>query len=303
MNIVFQINGGIGKCIAATAVCWAIRRNYPECNLIVISGYPEVFLNNPSVNKNYKFGETLYFYKEFIEGKDFKLFIQDPYAHTSFFREEKHLVQIWCELYGLNYDGEYPQIFLSKREATKYIEGVNVEKPILLMQTNGGADANKKYGWARDLPQCVVKEVIEAFKSTHTIYHVKREDQITYQDTLTVTTDFRRICAIALLSDKRLVIDSFLQHALAALYLPAVACWIVNSPMVYGYELHTNVLANPYTVEPDIRHALFSKFDWTGNEQEFPFNEEEEIFDGKKIIDTLNTYSNKLEMPTEAQKQ
>lgn len=302
MNIVFQINGGIGKCVAATAVCAAIRRNYPECNLIVISGYPEVFLNNPNVQKNYKFGETIYFYKEYIEGKDFKLFIQDPYLHTSFFREEKHLVQIWCELFGLNYNGEYPEIFLSKREATKYIEGINIEKPILLMQTNGGADNNKKYGWARDLPSCVVKNVIEEFKGTHTIFHVKREDQQTYQDTITVTTDFRRICALSLLSDKRLVIDSFLQHTLAALYLPAVACWIVNSPMVYGYELHTNIFANSYTVEPDLRASLFNKFDWTGNELEFPYNDEEEIFDSKKIIDTLYNYKNKIEIQADSAK-
>ena len=28
MNIVFQINGGIGKCIMATAVCEAINKKY-----------------------------------------------------------------------------------------------------------------------------------------------------------------------------------------------------------------------------------------------------------------------------------
>lgn len=296
MNIVFQINGGIGKCIAATAVCSAVKKKYKDSKLIVISGYPEVFLNNPNVHKNLKFGETSYFYKDFIEGKDFKLFIQDPYLQTEFVREEKHLVQIWCELFGIEYGGEYPEIFLSKRESQKYLEGVKFDKPILMMQTNGGADQSKKYGWARDLPSCVITDVINAFKATHTILHVKREDQTTYQDTVTVTTDFRRICALALVSDKRLVIDSFLQHALAALGLPAVACWIVNSPVVYGYELHTNVLANPYTVEPDLRGSMFTKFDWSGNELEFPFNSEQEIFDSAKIIDTLNTYKNKLEI-------
>ena len=104
------------------------------------------------------------------------------------------------------------------------------------------------------------------------------------------------------MSDKRLVIDSFLQHTLAALYLPAVACWIVNSPMVYGYELHTNIFANSYTVEPDLRASLFNKFDWTGNELEFPYNDEEEIFDSKKIIDTLYNYKNKIEIQADSAK-
>jgi hypothetical protein len=296
MNIVFQINGGIGKCIAATAVCSAIKKKYKDGKLIVISGYPEVFLNNPNVHKNYKFGETVYFYKDYIENKDFKVFIQDPYLQTEFFREEKHLVQIWCELYGIEYNGEFPEIYMSKRESQKYLEGVKFDKPILMMQTNGGADPNKKYGWARDIPSCVITDVINAFKGSHTILHVKREDQQTYQDTITVTAEFRRICALALVSDKRLVNDSFLQHALAVLGLPAVACWIVTSPAVYGYGLHTNILANPYTVEPDLRHALYTKFDWSGNELEFPFDSEKEIFDSKLIIDTLNTYKNTLEI-------
>ena len=46
MNIIFQINGGLGKCIMATAVCAAIKKKYPKSNLIVISAYSDVFLNN-----------------------------------------------------------------------------------------------------------------------------------------------------------------------------------------------------------------------------------------------------------------
>lgn len=294
MNIVFQINGGIGKCVAATAVCEAIKKNYPEANLIVVSGYPDVFTNNPNVSKNFRFGEITYFYKEFIEKKDYKLFLQDPYLHTSFFKEDKHLVEIWCEIFGLKYDGEFPKIYLTKREALNYTQGINYNKPILLMQTNGGADPNKKYGWARDIPSCVVEDVIAAFKDTHAILHVKRDDQISYQNTISVTTDFRRICAISMLSERRLVMDSFLQHSLAAFGLPAVACWIANSPTVYGYELHTHLAANEPTFEPDLRNSVFSKFDFTGNEQEFPYNDEKEIFNSDEIIDTLKTYKNSI---------
>jgi hypothetical protein len=47
MNIIFQISGGIGKCVMATAVCEAIKKQYPDSRLIVVSGYADVFLNNP----------------------------------------------------------------------------------------------------------------------------------------------------------------------------------------------------------------------------------------------------------------
>ena len=47
MNIIFQINGGIGKCVLATSVFPGIKETFPDSKLIVMSGYPEVFLNNP----------------------------------------------------------------------------------------------------------------------------------------------------------------------------------------------------------------------------------------------------------------
>ena len=61
-NVIFQINGGIGKCIAATAVCSAIKKKYNEYDLIVLSGYPEVFLNNPNIKKSLAFQNISYFY-------------------------------------------------------------------------------------------------------------------------------------------------------------------------------------------------------------------------------------------------
>lgn len=35
----------------ATAVCEAIHKQYPEDQLIILSGYPDVFLNNPYVHR------------------------------------------------------------------------------------------------------------------------------------------------------------------------------------------------------------------------------------------------------------
>ena len=51
MNIIFQIEGGLGKSILGTAVVKVIRKHYENANIIVVSHYPEVFLNNPDVNK------------------------------------------------------------------------------------------------------------------------------------------------------------------------------------------------------------------------------------------------------------
>ena len=66
MNIIFSIQGGLGKSVVGTAVAKAIRKNYPTCNLIVLTGYPEVFSNLPYVNMAFNFTEEHYFYSKYV---------------------------------------------------------------------------------------------------------------------------------------------------------------------------------------------------------------------------------------------
>lgn len=289
MNLVFQINGGLGKCIAATAVCSALKKKYPNDELIVISGYPEVFINNPNVKKTLSYNNLQYFYQDYIESKECKFFLHDPYLTTDYVKETKHLIQIWCELFDIPYHNEQPEFFLTQRELELYQRQVQVDKPIMMLQTNGGGDTNKKYSWARDIPTSVVLKVIEEFANKYSIFHIRREDQLSFQGTIQLTGQLRQILAISLLSQKRLVMDSFLQHALAALKLPSVACWIVNSPKVFGYELNTNILANAYTTQPELRNSYLSKFNIGGDELEFPYNNETEIFNIDEIIQAINS--------------
>lgn len=299
MNLIFQISGGIGKCIAATAVCSALKKKYPEADLIVVSGYPEVFLNNPNVKKSLAFGNLQYFYQDYIEGKEIKAFIHDPYLTTDYIKEDKHLIQIWCDLFEIPYNNEFPEMFITQREIEMFQRQVQVEKPILLLQTNGGGDTNKKYSWARDLPTSVVLQIIEEFKKDFAILHVRREDQIGYQNTSTLTGQLRQILAISQLSSKRLLIDSFLQHAFAALNLPSVCCWIVNKPKVLGYGLHHHIFANEFTVKPELRNAFLSKFNIGGDEVEFPYNNEKEIFNVDDIIKALKGENSETEQKSE----
>jgi len=288
MNIIFQISGGMGKCIMATAVCSAIKKKYPESNLIVVSGYPDVFLNNKDVYRSYVFNGISYFYNEYIDGKEFLVFANDPYLETGHIRQDEHLIKTWCEMFGLEYAGEQPVINLTIREAQYFQNKFATEKPILLLQTNGGAQTEHKYSWARDIPSTAVVKIIEHFKNDYTIVHIRREDQLSYNDTIPVTDTFRALCVLLALSSKRLLIDSFAQHAAAALELPSTVCWIANKPEVFGYDLHDNIVANEFTTEPELRNAYLSKFNIAGELIEFPYNTEDEIFNVEAIIESLS---------------
>lgn len=287
MNIIFQINGGIGKVIAATAICASIKAQYPNDKLIVVSGYPDVFLGNKNVDRAYAFGQQAYFYKEYIENQEIKIFAHDPYLETKHIKQEEHLIETWCNLYGLPVTKTTGELFLTQREIDFFSKKFVSDKPILLMQTNGGAEADQKYSWARDIPSYVVENVIHEFKEQYNIVHIRRDDQIQYDGTFGVSDTFRALIVLISLSEKRLLMDSFGQHAAASLNKPSSVLWITNSPKVFGYDLHTNIVVNPETTSPELRSAYLSKYNIGGDPIEFPYNKESEMFNVSEIINSL----------------
>jgi hypothetical protein len=288
MNIVFQIDGGLGKCIMATAVCECIKNHHPEAKLIVVSGYPDVFLNNPNVDRSYGFGQQSYFYEEFIEDKDCIIHAHNPYLEVAHIQGTEHLLKTWCKMFGYQYNGEYPKLYLTARELEFFSAKYRSDKPILTLQTNGGAPNQEvKYSWARDLPYAVAQDVVDHFKGTHNVVHIRREDQPELKNAITVSDNFRSLCVLLMMSDKRLLIDSFAQHAAAALLLPSVVCWVANKKGVFGYDTHTNIEANLFTKKPELRNAYLGKFNIIGDPLEFPYHSEKEIFNSQDIIKAL----------------
>ena len=289
MKIVLQINGGIGKSIMATAVVAAIKNQHPDSRVIVITGYPEVFEGNRKVYKNLRHNELNYFYREHIQDQpDTLLFMQEPYLDTEFIHRRGHLIEVWCHMNGIEYSGELPELFISHKEKTAYAGMFQSPKPILLLQTNGGMpNQTDKYSWPRDLPFGVAQQVVNAFAPTHNVVQMRRKDQPTLQNVYPAESGFRQLAVLILMSDKRLFIDSFAQHAAAALGKPSVVCWVANTPTQFGYAMHKNILANEPTLEPELRGSVLSKYNTNGPEAEFPYNNEEEIFDLAKILAAL----------------
>lgn len=287
MNIIFQINGGIGKVIASTAICASIKEKYPNDKLIVVSGYPEVFLGNKNVDRAFAFGQQAYFYKEYVENQDILVFAQEPYLEAKHIKQEEHLIETWCKMYDLPVVKKQGELFTTQREKDFFGKGYASEKPILLIHANGGAELEQKYSWARDIPSVVVNEVISQYSKDYHVVQIRREHQLAYNGASSVLDSFRSLLILIGLSEKRLFIDSFSQHAAAAFSLPSSVLWIATSPKVFGYDLHKNIQSQPFTVEPELRNAYLSKFNIIGDPIEFPYNNEFEIFDIQEVINSL----------------
>jgi ADP-heptose:LPS heptosyltransferase len=272
----------------ATAVLKAIKKKYKKSNIIVVTGYPDVFIANPNVNKVLRFDQLNGIYEQNIMNKDCKVFISDPYHTSDFITESKHLIQIWCEMYGLEYDGESPEIFLLKAEKEYYEPFYKLDKPILAIQPNGGAvNQHLKYSWTRDIPAPIIEQVVEHFKNDYAILHIKREDQIVYPNTLQAIDGFRSIAIALNLSQKRLLIDSSSLHIATALNLPSVVTWVGTNPKVFGYEMHNNILANNPTRKVELNHPHYQKYLLYQDLSTIPYNDLNEVFDVAKIINAL----------------
>jgi|TARA_B110000908_G_C10179846_1_gene415105 ADP-heptose:LPS heptosyltransferase len=290
MNIIFQVDGGLGKSIMATAMVKVIRKRYKNSNLIVVTAHPDIFLNNPDVNKVYKHENTNGFYLKYIKNQECKIFVNDPYRQSDFILDKpKSLYKTWCELFGLRYNNEQPQIYLTKPELDYFTPYYSTNKPILAIQTNGGpAGLGYQYAWTRDIPDPVILELIEHYKNDYTIIHIKREDQKIYPDTMQALDGYRSIAILLQLSSKRLLIDSFAQHMASSLNLPSTVCWIATKPEVFGYSLHDNIFSNPFTKEPLLEGSVYQPFNLSQDVHTIPYNDLKEVFDVNQIITSIN---------------
>ena len=296
---IFQISGGLGKHIAATAVAQAIKNNYPDRELVVVCAWPELWASLPFVHRVYPLGNTQYFYETYVEDKDSLIFGNEPYVTTTHINKTLPLVESWCKLYQIEYNGEQPAVKINpeQRKAIRsFYENIIGDKPCLLLHTNGGLYTNERpYSWARDMPFDVASKVAQHFKKSHFVMQITRQSSPHIPDVFVRNEQLSNTELIGLLelTDKRLLIDSSLQHGAAALGLPSTVLWNATSSVIFGHKLHTNIQAKPKPKKSLPTSYLFD-YAFDGNEHEMPYEEEDlkELYSLDQIISSLEKQSN-----------
>jgi len=288
MYSIFHIEGGIGKNILATAVVSSLKSSDPERKIVVVSAWPQVWFNNPDVYQIYPFGQVANFYKNYIYKQDVKIYRHEPYHSEDYILNKKHLINVWCDLIGIKWNGNGPKIYFSPLEIEylklKMLQ--NISKPIFILHTNGGGGNARPYSWYRDLPFQNSKDVVDYFKNDYHIYQLGYEGQDLIDGCHRLTLDTREILGSVMISQKRLLIDSFSQHASVALGVKSVVCWIGNKPDVLGYDTNINIKPNVEPVYDTLHSSYIEDFDIGGNPIQFPYDRLK-IFDSSEIIQNL----------------
>lgn len=258
--VVVHVEGGLGKNVAATALIDGINKKYPDRKLVLVCSYPQVFLYHPGIYRVYGLGNTPYFYEDYIKDKDVIILKQDPYNHTLHIKQEQSLIKSWYEVFDLKYDDQSPEIHSNYRMLEIAAEKWRRDRPILVLQTNGGPYHQNNKGaynhyniksWSRDIPGPVAEAIIKAYSSNFHIYQVCKTEENVLPNTEPILepTNNLELFSLLKLSSRRILIDSCLQHAAAAMKLPSTVLWNGTNPKVFGYDLHINILPNVEKME------------------------------------------------------
>ena len=293
----FHLQGGFGKHCASTAVAKCIKNNFPSRELIVTGVWTEIFQNLPFVDRVYQMGNTSYYYQTYVEGMDSLIFANEPYFTTDHVNKKLPLVQSWCKMYNLEYNGEMPQIKfnpLQRKGAKDFWPSRANGKPIMVIQTNGGMyQEQRPYLWARDMPVVLAQKLVDHYEKDYHIFQVTKPSSEILDGVEAIKDPMTNMELVSLLlhSDKRILIDSCLQHAAAALKLPSVVLWNGTSPKVFGWDMHNNIQAKK-PAKCKLPNSVLFDFDFTGQEAEYPYvDEDDDIFDFDKIVEAVDKES------------
>ena len=287
--IVWHIEGGLGKNVAATSLIESLQIKYADRKIIIVASYPEIFINHPIVYRVYKVGNTQYFYDDFIKDKDTIVFKHEPYFESNHIMKRKHLIENWCNLLGIEYTNQYPVLnfnLVQQRLANMWKR----EKPVLVIQTNGGPfNSSLIYSWTRDIPFDVALMIAEKYSKTHHIIQVCKPSsrKLPNVEVLDEQMSPMEIFLLLAIADKRILIDSCLQHAAAALNVESDVFWIGTSPKNFGYVLHNNIVANPPTNVTKMIDSYLFDYSFDGVTHECPYFTIEEMFNVSEIIKNI----------------
>lgn len=284
--VIFHVEGGLGKNVSSTSVVRCIKNKYPKRKLIVVASWPGVFINNPYVDKVYRLGVTPYFYDEYIKGKDTFIYRHEPYNESLHIHKKQCLSKSWCDLIKVPFDENQPELYFNASQKD-FVNAWHRPKPILLLHTNGGPMGDQPYNhsWTRDMPQYISQNIVNEYSQKYHIIQICRHEsqKFTNVESHDEQMDIFNLFSLLMVSQKRVLIDSCLQHAAAALKIPSTVLWIGTSPTTFGYEIHNNIVANEPSGNFKLPDSYLFDYQFSGQPFECPYNDWSELFDYEQI--------------------
>jgi hypothetical protein len=96
-----------------------------------------------------------------------------------------------------------------------------------------------------------------------------------------------QLISLVVASQKRILIDSCLQHAAAVFNKPSTVLWIGTSPKQFGYNIHKNIIANKPKHASQLVNSYLFDYNFQDNDFECPYSSPDEMFDIGHILNSI----------------
>jgi len=288
--VVWHIEGGLGKNVAATALVSAVKEKYKDRKLVLVVSYPEVFLNHPEIYRVYRVGMTSYFYDDYIKDKDTIVFKHEPYFQSDHIMKKKHLIENWCDLLGIGYQKQLPILYPNMIQKDVMYNWKR-DKPTMIIHSNGGPlIQDSLYSWTRDMPYGLVQSLVEKYSKKYHVIQIGRDLKHSVNGVEFVNQPMtnHELFSTLVLSDKRVLIDSSLQHAAAAMNLKSTVIWVGTSPKNFGYDMHSNIVAKPPKGNVKMIDSYLFDYSFEGVAHECPYNDVNEMLDINDVFKSID---------------
>ena len=169
----------------------------------------------------------------------------------------------------MEYSGEKPEVYITHSESEMArMQFGSSDKPIFMFQTNGGGTPPQQQNpmsWVRDAPLPTVLKMIEPFMEEYNVIQIKTEQQPGYENINFVSSpNIREVIALLKWSSKRLLIDSFAQHACMSLGKKSTVLWPMDNVKALGYEFHDNIVSNVKLKKTHLIESYLGDLDISG---------------------------------------
>jgi hypothetical protein len=210
---VVQLDGGIGRVICAIP---AIEELAKKRRVIVLTSFPDVFLNNPHVYKTYNLNRE-YLWDDVIRHGEF--LCPEPYFSHFYYNQEHHLIQSFNHLMTDNSNMAHANLYLSVEERKWAEEFVNLrrqefkDRAIILFQCFGSGaileDDRVVDTSHRSLPTYVVDAICA---NTNPLYINASQIHMNYPNVWQQSFSTRQLFALTAYCDYVVSVDSCLIH-------------------------------------------------------------------------------------------
>jgi len=242
-RMLFNITGGIGRCIAFTGVMEEFKRKNPDTQVNVLTGFPDVYVNNPSIERIYPFN-TPYLYEDVILNMDYSE--PEPYKMRAYYADSKHIID--CFNKETNGEAKFvePKLYFSDAEeegAKNFI--AQQEKEVVLIQPFGSMGGHGMPDTSfRSLKPDFAEKLMRKLGEKYKVFMIKDDSQKGFKGIDMIRAPVRAVLALIPHVKAIIGVDSFLQHAAFACKKQSFVFWTSTREGNLGYDFHKNYRNN-----------------------------------------------------------